>query len=125
MTDKTIKELRSELLQSKIAHLREVEALKKRIAVQRARTERVAWEMPTIELLVQAVREYRAGGTSIRKLVAKYGIERGRLWRAIGQADKALPTVDRPGKHIQQTKREIMEGHREFIARLAELCDEE
>ena len=108
-------------MQARVAHLREVERLNSQIASLRKRGKaRIAWEQPTTDTLLQAVREYRVGGTSIRKVSAKYGIERGYLHRAIQEADKAMPTVDRPGKFKARTKAQIDQGHREFLARLAE-----
>ncbi len=72
---------------------------------------------PTV---VAAVAEYREGGTSIRKLCAKHGIERGRLHRAIQAVASASEPWVKPPKHVYRTKAQIVAGHRDFLARLAE-----
>lgn len=114
-----IRSLKRQLLEAKL----QAEELKAELVqLQRARAIHRNGGVPyevSPEVVAKAVAEYRAGGTSIRKLCAKHNLQRGRLHRAIQEHDRINPTFERPGKHVYRTTKEICQGHANFIARLA------
>jgi len=100
--------LKQQLLQAKV----KVEELKSEISrLQRERAASRNYETSP-EVIRKAVDEYRAGGTSIRKLCAKYNLQRGRLHRATQEFYRKEPTFDRPGNHVYRTTEQIVAGMR-------------